>query len=168
MEQHIRRFLHSWWSYQVEAESACSKVISFELMSIIQTLPKAQRTRGLSSSYQSNFLRSYHKFEHNSWSNFIFRISTKNQLLNQTTASPINLKFNINFNFITSKKHQRQNAEQTPASKSCLNFNFKILTNPCAQSLNKSLAIWPFDQTSAFRYATYCCQHDPHHQHRQQ
>ena len=31
-----------------------------------KTLPKAQRTRGLSSSYQSNFLRSYHKFKHKS------------------------------------------------------------------------------------------------------
>ena len=28
----------------------------------IKTLPKAQRTRGLSSGYQGNFLRSYHKF----------------------------------------------------------------------------------------------------------
>ena len=27
--------------------------------------------------------------------------------------------------------------------KSCLNFNFKVLTKPCAQSLNKSLALWP-------------------------
>ena len=26
--------------------------------------------------------------------------------------------------------------------KFCLNFNFKILTKPCAQSLNKSLALW--------------------------
>ena len=41
-----------------------------------QTLPKAQRTRGLSSSCQSNFLRLYHK----SWSHFIFRIPTKHQL----------------------------------------------------------------------------------------
>ena len=32
---------------------------------------------------------------------------------------------------------------QNPASKSCLNLNFKILTNPCAQSLNKSLALEP-------------------------
>ena len=31
-----------------------------------ETLPKAQRTRGLSSSYQSNFLRSYHEFKHKS------------------------------------------------------------------------------------------------------
>ena len=46
-----------------------------------ETLPKAQRTRGLSS---------YHKYKHKFWSNFIFRISTKHQLqnLNLTSASP--------------------------------------------------------------------------------
>ena len=33
---------------------------------IIKTLPKAQRTRGLSSTYQSNFFGSYHKFKHKS------------------------------------------------------------------------------------------------------
>ena len=31
-----------------------------------KTLPKAQRTRGLSSSCQSNFLRSYYNFKHKS------------------------------------------------------------------------------------------------------
>ena len=46
----------------------------------LKTLPKAQRTRGLSSSCQSSFLRSYHNFKHKSWSHFIFRISTKLQL----------------------------------------------------------------------------------------
>ena len=45
-----------------------------------QTLPKAQRTRGLSSSCQSNFFRSHRKFKHKSWSHFIFRISTNHQL----------------------------------------------------------------------------------------
>ena len=45
-----------------------------------ETLPKAQRTRGLSSSCQSNFLRSHHKFKHKFWSHFIFTISTKHQL----------------------------------------------------------------------------------------
>ena len=35
--------------------------------------------------------------------------------------------------FITSTKHQLQNIGQTRASKSCLNFKFKILINPCAQ-----------------------------------
>ena len=38
--------------------------------------------RGLSSSCQSNFLKSYHKFKHKSWSNFIFRISTEHQFQN--------------------------------------------------------------------------------------
>ena len=32
----------------------------------VKTLPKAQRTRGLSSSCKSNFLRSYHKFKNKS------------------------------------------------------------------------------------------------------
>ena len=59
-----------------------------------ETLPKAQRTRGLSSAHQSNLFRSYHKFKQKilikfypqshitssnkkSWSNFILRVSTK-------------------------------------------------------------------------------------------
>ena len=62
-----------------------------------QTLPKAQSTQGLSSDYQSKLFRSYHKFVHKSWSNFIFIISTMDQLqnLNQTSASRLNLKFKI-------------------------------------------------------------------------
>ena len=36
----------------------------------------------------------------------------------------------------------KRNTDQTSAQKSCLNFNFKILTKPCAQSLNKGLALW--------------------------
>ena len=47
---------------------------------IYKTLPKAQRTRGLSSSCQSNILKSYHKFKRKSWWHFIFRISTKHQV----------------------------------------------------------------------------------------
>ena len=58
-----------------------------------------------------------------------------------------------------------QHLNWTSTSKSWLNFNFKILTKPCAQSLNRSLALWP---SSAFKSATNCCQHDPHHQHQQQ
>ena len=41
----------------------------------LQTLPKAQLTQGLSSAYQSNLFRSYHKFKNKSWSNFTFRPS---------------------------------------------------------------------------------------------
>ena len=41
-------------------------IVEPTVKAIYKTLPKAQRTRGLSSSYQCNFLRSYHKFEHKS------------------------------------------------------------------------------------------------------
>ena len=55
-------------------------------ISIIKTFPKAQRTRGLSSAFWNNYLRSYRKFLLKSWSNFKFRISIKHLLqnLNQT------------------------------------------------------------------------------------
>ena len=33
-------------------------------------------------------------------------------------------------NFIAKTKNQQQNNDQTSASKSCLNINFKILTKP--------------------------------------
>ena len=64
----------------------------------IKTLPKAQRTRRLSSAYQINFFRSYHKFLHKSWSN-IFRISTKHQVqsLNQISA----FRQNVNLKILT-------------------------------------------------------------------
>ena len=115
-----------------------------------KTLPKEPRIQGWSSAYQSNLFRSYHKFKHKSWSNFIFRISTKHQLqnFNQTSASWLNLKFTILSRIST--KIQLHNLYKTSATKYrpnssfkfCLNFNFKILTKPCAQSLNKSLALW--------------------------
>ena len=93
----------------------------------VKTLPKAQRTRGLSSAYQSNFFRSYHKFLHKSWSN-IFRISTKHQLqnLNQTSAfrQNLNLKIFTKPSFRISTK-----VDQT--------------LKPCAQSLNKNLTSRP-------------------------
>ena len=62
--------------------------ISFFACFYLKTLPKAQRTQGLSS---------YHKFKHKSWLNFIFRIWTKHQLqnLNQTSAFPWNKSFKI-------------------------------------------------------------------------
>ena len=47
---------------------------------LVWNIAKAQRTRALSSSFESNFLRSYHKFRNKYWSHFIFRISTKHQL----------------------------------------------------------------------------------------
>ena len=48
-----------------------------------KTLPKAQRTRGLSSAYQSNFFRSSHKQLHKTSSS---KIKPQLQNLNQTSA----------------------------------------------------------------------------------
>ena len=45
---------------------------------ILKTLPKAQRTRGLSSTHQSNFYRSYH-ISHKSRPRLIFITTTKHQ-----------------------------------------------------------------------------------------
>ena len=58
------------------------------------TLPKAQRTRRLSSAHM---FRSYHKFLLKSWSIFIVKISTKHQFqnLNQASASRPNFNFKI-------------------------------------------------------------------------
>ena len=92
-----------------------SKLSPHFLDGTTKTLPKAQRTRGSSSSCQSNFLRSYHKFKHESWSHFIFRISTKHQLnlstkhqnLKVLTKPFFRISKKIQLN-ITSTKHQRQ------------------------------------------------------------
>ena len=101
---------------------------SFEWTSVsTKTLPKAQRTRGLSSAYQSN------KLLRKSWSN------SKIQNFNQTSSFPPNFNFKIltkqPFHNLT-KPHQ-QNTDQTSVLKLRLNFNFKLFTKPCAQSLNK-------------------------------
>ena len=61
---------------------------------LTKTLPKAQRTRGLSSTYQINFFGSYHKFKHKSWSN-IFRISILHQVQNLNQTSPFWQNLNL-------------------------------------------------------------------------
>ena len=68
--------------------------------------------------------------------------SSYTNLLNQTSAFRPDLasESRPKLDFITSTKHQQQNIDQTSVSdqiKSPLNLNFKILTTPCAQSLNK-------------------------------
>ena len=86
---------------------------------------KVQRTRGLSSGYQSNFFRSCNKFSNKSWSDFIFIISTKQQLQNLNQISGAN--YWLNFSFKISPELQLQNLDQT--------IN--------AQSLDKNLILWP-------------------------
>ena len=60
-----------------------------------QTLPKAQRTRGLSSSCQSNLLRSHHKFKHKS-----------HHILSSESRLSINSKFQPNISISTKLKIQ--------------------------------------------------------------
>ena len=98
------------------------QVWSFKFMCLPpfrQTLPKAQRTRGLSS---------YHKFKHKSWSNFIFRISTKHQLQLQPNIS-ISTKSSIKLQNLDQilTKIQFHNLYKTSAEKNCPNSSFKIL-----------------------------------------
>ena len=111
--------------------------------SIKETLPKAQRTRGLSSSCQSHIASSN--------TNFDRILSSESWLsINKTSASPLNLKFKIltQPSFRISTKIQLHNLYKTSATKCwtsssfkiLLNFNFKILTNPCAQSLKKKFS----------------------------
>merc|ERR1711978_496509 len=87
----------------------------------MKTLPKAQWTRGLSSGYQSNFFRSYHKFSNKSLSDFIFIFSAKQQLqnLNQISAFRLNLNFKIltKRSFRISTKIQLQNLYKSSAAK---------------------------------------------------
>ena len=86
-----------------------------------KTVPKAQRIRGLKSAYQSNFFRSYHKFSHKSWWNFIFRILNKHQLQNLNQSSAFRLNSNIKIlnkpSFTISTKIKFHNLNQASAAK---------------------------------------------------
>ena len=108
-----------------------------------KTLPKAQRTRGLSSGYQSNFFRSCNKFSNNSWSDFIFIISTKQQLqnLNQISAFRLNLNFRISTkrSFRISTKNNLHNFNQGSAAEYWLKFSFKISPELQLQNFDQSL-----------------------------
>ena len=90
--------------------------------------------------------------------NIYFRISIQHQHLNWIWLN-LASEYLPRFNFVTLTKHQQHNTDQTSARKSCLNFNFKILT--------KVLKVWTkvklYHQTSASKSAINCCQHDSHH-----
>ena len=98
-------------------EHKAAMSISDILIELKKTLPKAQRTRGLSSSFQSKELG--HITSSNT--NFIFKISTKHLLqnLNQASPSQLNLKFKIltKLSFSISIKIQLRNLCKTPATK---------------------------------------------------
>ena len=129
---------------KITFDSYCETPCRGEGILIKQTLPKAQRARGLSSAY---LFRPKTSSRTNLHHQNLDQASTSKS---QTLASRLNLNLKIltKPSFRISTKIQIRNLYKTlatkylpaPASKSCLNFNFKILTKPCAQSLNKSLA----------------------------
>ena len=152
MTQILKNCFCAMFSCALSVCAICFTFSDFGPLGKRKNVVKGKAALGLSSAYESNLAKSYPKFKHKPRSNF--RISTQHQLqhLNQTSASRQNLKFKIltkhSFRISTKiqlhnlhKKHQWQNTNQTPASESGLNFNLKSLTKPCAQSLNKSLAL---------------------------
>ena len=107
---------------------------------------------------------------HISWSNFIWGISTKHQIqnLNPTSASRPNLKFKILSRILT--KIQLHNLYKTSAKKYRPNSSFKFCLNSTLKSwpnlvLKVRTKIWFYEQSSAPKSATNCCQYNPHHQH---
>ena len=78
---------------------------------------------------------------HKSWQNFNFGISIKHWLQNLNQNNSISTKLKLKIltkpSFIILTKIQLRNLNQTSAA------NLRILTKPCAQSLNKSLALCP-------------------------
>ena len=77
-------------------------------------------------------------FLYKSWSNFIFRVSTKRQIqnLNQTWGSRINFNFKIltKPSIRISNKIKLHNLNQTSAAKYWPNFSFKISPKLCIVS----------------------------------
>ena len=92
------------------------------------TLPKAQRTKGFSSAYESNLFQSYHKVKHKIRSNFIFRILTKYQLQN--------LDISISTKLDSTKLDSTK---------------FKILTKPCFR-ISTKIQLHYLYKTSAAKY----------------
>ena len=94
------------------------------------------------NAYQNNFFRSYHKFFHQSWSNFIFRISTKHQLqnLNQTSAFRLNLNFKVltKHSLRISTKIKLHNLQQASPAKYWPNFSLKISPKLQLQNLDQT------------------------------
>ena len=116
-----------------------------------KTLPKAQRTRGLSSSNQSNLMG---HITIQSQIMIKFLLQNLDQALTSKSQPNISISSQTNCREISdgvsesvSDKGSQcrqlyqlffQRRKSFSPYKSCLNFNFKVLTKPCAQSLNKS------------------------------
>ena len=102
----------------------CDSMKTADLLFVSETKHCQRHNGGLSSGYQSNFFWSYHKFSYKSWSDFIFKILTKQLLqdLNQISAFRLYTLTSKSWPnvawesrpriiFITSIKDQQQNAD---------------------------------------------------------
>ena len=109
---------------------------------LLQTLPKAKRTRGLSSAYQSNFLGHITSFHTNldqissseSRPSINFKISTKHQ----------HIDYHLNFKILTNPTSFRvstklHNLNQASAVKYCPNISFTISPELHLQNLEQTL-----------------------------
>ena len=113
---------------------------------VLQNIAKGTTDPRVEFSFPKSLVEAISQVQEKILIKTIFKILTKHQLqnFNQTSASRLNLKFTILSRIST--KIQLHNLYKTSATKYrpnssfkfCLNFNFKILTKPCAQSLNKS------------------------------
>ena len=129
----------------VVAEKVVIKML-FSTNFKMKALPRAQRTWGLSSTFQS-----LNKFKHESWSNFILRISTSKSQPNiglsiKLVQTYVASEYQPRFNFMTSTKHQQQNEMLNNLQLQNLAWTSTSKSWPkhtCAQSLNNSLALWP-------------------------
>jgi len=155
--------IYHWISPLPVSDPVMANSSDLDLPHQIKTLPKAQRTRGLSSAHQSNFFRSYHKFSTKSWLDLIFIISTKQQLQNISQISAfwliLNFKILAKRSLRISTKNNLHNLQPRISSNFSLKIlpeNFKILTKPCARSLDKKLF---YGQTSAAESAPNHRQH---------
>ena len=151
----MTNFILKWHIYQIQIRSLhCLVCLSVPNLTDVTLVCKhCQRHNGPEGwvhlakvilQVQTQILIEYHLQNFDS-------ASTRN--LNQTSASPLNLKFKMltQPSFRISTKIRLHNLYKTSAAKCwtsssfkiLLNFNFKILTNPCAQSLKKSLVLGP-------------------------
>ena len=135
---------------------------------LVKTLPKAQRTGGL-SSYHKITLHSSQILNILQFQNLDYTLSSKSKTdISILTKSKVKILTKPSFRILT-KIHLR-NLHQTSGAKYWPNFSFKILPGFQIQIfkiLTKVLKVWAkvklYDQTSASKSATNCCQHDPHH-----
>ena len=124
-------------AYRPNLESKILTKPSFRISTKIQ----------LHNLYKTSATKYWPNSSFKSWLNFNFKILTKPcaQSQNKSLTLWLNLSLQICNKMLPTRSSSSTSATKyrpNSSFKFCLNFNFKILTKPCAQSLNKSLALW--------------------------